>query len=378
MRNTVNALIVVVLLLVSLGIIALATTSSVRAATRFDDPSHYVRLQLIWVGVSLVLGYILSHIDYRLWQRLAPVLVIIVVILLAMVFLPGIGVRVGGSRRWLRVLGSVRLQPSEIAKIVEMIALSAWLAHVGRRATTFKYGLLMPGLGLSVLLGLVIAEPDFGTTMLMGATALIVLFAGGVRLHYLVITAAVGFSAFILAVMQDHVRWARVMAFLDPEKYPNTAYHLTQSKIAFILGGFSGVGLGDSIQKHYYLPESHTDFILAILAEEFGILGSGAVALLFGAILFLGLRISAYAPDRFGRLLAFGLTTMIVVQASINIGVVTGCLPTKGLPLPFISYGGSSMLSSIACICILINIGKQARIEPEGTRRAIKDRQHTF
>ncbi len=380
MRNIVNALIVVALLLVSLGIVALSTTSSVRAEQNFNDPHHYVKLQLIWVSVALVGGIILSRLDYHLWQRAIPALVLMALVLLVLVFVPGLGLEINGSRRWIRVGGPVRLQPSEVAKVVEIMALSAWLAYIGRRASRLKDGLIIPGAGLSVFLGLVIIEPDFGTTLLMGSVGMALLYAGGVRLHYLLISCAVGGSLFLLAIMQDPLRWARIMAFLEPEKYPVTAYHLTQSKIAFILGGATGVGLGDSIQKQFYLPESHTDFILAILAEEFGIIGSGSVLLLFAALLFLGLRISASAPDRFGRLLAFGLTMMIVCQACINIGVVTGCLPTKGLPLPFISYGGSSMVASIGSIGILVNIGLQVNEEAakKGPEKAIKNRHHDF
>jgi cell division protein FtsW len=378
MRKTSTTLIAIVTLLLSIGIVMLASTSSVRGSAAYQDPHYFLKRQLIWLLLALAMGYMVCHVDYHWWQKLIVPFSLLAVVLLVLVFVPGIGAKVGGSNRWLR-LGPMSVQPSELAKIVTVAALSAWMAHIGRRSDYFREGLLYPVGGLGLVLLLLIGEPDFGTTLLVGAVGMILLFAGGTRISYLAVTGVLGVCAFVMAVMQDPVRIGRVLAFLMPEKYPATAYHLAQSKLAFINGGLTGVGLGQSIQKQFYLPEAHNDFILAIVGEELGFVATVAVLVLFVALVVCGVMISLRAPDIFGRLFAFGLTMMLGIQAAINIGVVTGCLPTKGLPLPFISYGGSSMIGSIISVCILLNIAHHAGREmAEKQQLGIKDRAHAF
>ena len=376
MRRVSSTLVAIVLALLSLGIVMLASTSSVRGAASFDDPDHFLKRQVAWLAVALVIGLGLSRFDYHWWQRLALPVGIGAGVLLLLVFVPGIGLKVGGSHRWLRV-GPMSLQPSELAKFAVIIGLSSWMTRIGRRAVQFREGLLYPALGLGVILGLLIIEPDFGTTLLTGVVGMLLLYAGGTRLSYLMVTAALGASGFVLAVLRDPLRLGRVMAFLMPERFPATAYHLQQSKVAFIRGGWFGVGLGNSIQKQFYLPEAHTDFILAIIGEELGFLATALVVLLFFGLVVCGMVISLKAPEPFGRLLGFGMTMMPGIQMAINVGVVTGCLPTKGLPLPFISYGGSSLVMSVACVSVLLNIARHCtELQADEHTRSIKDRGH--
>lgn len=376
MRKTLSTLITIVLALLSLGIVMLASSSSVKGSTELHDPLFFFKRQVIWLFMSIVVAAIVVRFDYHWWQKLALPLAVTAVILLVMVFIPPFGHTAGGSSRWVR-LGPFSLQPSEIGKFAVIVVLSTWMTFIGRRATNFKEGLLFPVLGLGLVLGLLLLEPDYGTTFLTGAVGMLLMFAGGTRIGYLFITGTLGLCGFALAVMQNEVRMARVLAFLMPEKYPHTAYHLAQSKVAFIVGGLSGVGLGDSMQKQLYLPEPHTDFILAIIGEELGFLATCFVVLLFLGFAICGLIISLRAKDPFGRLLAFGMTTMISTQAAINVGVVTGCLPTKGLPLPFISYGGSSLMMSMACVGVLVNVALHGVEGHQDTHtRLIRDRHH--
>lgn len=355
----------------------LASTSSVRATELLHDPSFYLRRQLLWLVVGLVLSYGAARLDYRLLRRFVVPLSVMALTLLVLVFVPGIGVKVGGSHRWLGI-GPIRLQPSEIAKIMLVVGMAAWMSRVERRATDLKTGLLAPLAGLGLTLVLLIAEPDFGTTLLCGMVGMLILYAGGTRFSFLLVTAVAGICLFFLAILHDPLRLGRLLAFIFPEKYPATAYHLAQSKVAFIKGGLFGAGLGNSIQKQYYLPEAHTDFILAIVGEELGLVATGLVLLLFLAIMVSGLFISFRAPDTFGRLTAFGLTVMLVLQAGINIGVVTGCLPTKGLPLPFISYGGSSLVGALTSVALLLSIANAGSEQPDEVSRSVKDRTHSF
>jgi len=374
MRKTATALIAIVLTLLAVGIVTLASTSSVRGSATYEDAHYFLKRQLVWLVFSLLAGAALLWFDYHWWQKLAAPMAVACVVLLGAVLVPGIGTRIGGSARWLR-LGPLSVQPSEFAKFTVVVALSSWMDAVGPRSIRMRPGLLLPVGGLGVVLGLLILEPDFGTTMLVGAVGFAILFGGGTRIGHLAVTAAMGFCAFVLAILQDPLRLNRIRALFSPEDYPGTAYHLIQSKASIIRGGWLGVGLGNSLQKEFYLPEAHTDFILAIIGEELGLLGTGAVVLLFLAFTVCGATICLRAPDPFGRLLAFGITVWISLQAVINIGVVTGCLPTKGLPLPFISYGGTSLLSSVTAVAVLANIALRSGGEhADEHTRLTKDR----
>jgi cell division protein FtsW len=367
-----------VAMLLALGIVMLASTSSPRGSLSHHDAYYFIKRQLMWLAIAVASGAFVLRFDYHWWQRLAAPLAVLSLALLVLVFVPGVGARVGGSSRWLR-FGPISMQPSELAKVSLIIGLATWMAHLGRRARELVRGLLLPVAGLGLVLGLLLLEPDFGTTLLLAAVGMVIMFAAGTRLVYLSVVAALGLAGFAAAVMHDPVRMGRILAFLHPEKYPTVAYHLAQSEKAFTIGRLFGVGLGNSIQKQFYLPEAHTDFILAIVGEELGLIATLGVILLFAGILLCGVTISFRAPDPFGRLLGFGFTMLISLQAAINIGVVTGCLPTKGLPLPFISYGGSSLLASITGVCILCNIAQhvEERDFDEHTR-SIKDRAHRF
>lgn len=354
----------------------LASTSSVRADASYNDPQYFIKRQLIWLLPAILAGVFMARFDYHWWRR--PIFFLLLasgsLFLLALVFVPGIGMRVGGSYRWIR-LGPLSLQPSEIAKLAVVILMSLWMERVGRRARLFKEGVLFPFIGLGAFLALIILEPDFGTTALVGVVGCAIMFAGGTSLHYLLMLAVAAGCGFVIMVLHDPVRLVRVTAFLYPERYPVTAYHLTQSKAAFIRGGPWGRGLGNSIQKQFYLPEAHTDFILAIIGEELGFVFTFVVLLMFAGILVCGIYISLHAPDLLGRLMAFGVTLLLVLQAAINVGVVTGCLPTKGLPLPFISYGGSSLVGAMAAIGILVNVALHCGNEERHAHsRAVKNR----
>lgn len=378
MRKTASALLICVVVLISLGIVMLASTSSVRAVRLFDDPFHFLKRQLIWLVAAAVAGGVVARVDYHWWQRLWIPFTLTALVLLAAVLIPGLGAEVGGSKRWM-ALGPLRFQPSEMAKIAVVVGMSAWFAKMNRRSHTFLYGLIYPCMGLGAFIVLILREPDFGTTLLVTAVGMVIMFVAGTRVAYLVVSGALGLTGFILLILQNPNRMYRLFAFLWPERYPESAYHLMQSEAAFIHGGPLGVGLGESIQKQFYLPEAHTDFILAIIGEELGMLATGGVVTLFFLVLWCGLRISYYAPDAFGRFMALGLTTVLVMQAAINVGVVTGCLPTKGLPLPFISYGGSSMVGAVVCLAMLLNIASQANTNRQDhTFAAIKNKGHHF
>jgi cell division protein FtsW len=376
MRKTSSTLIAAVLMLLLVGIVMLASTSSVKGTSSFHDPHFFLKRQLGWLALSLVVSGFLVLFDYHVFKKLALPMGVLSVVLLIVVLIPGLGVQIGGSRRWFRLAG-FSLQPSELAKFTSVVAMSAWIVHTGGKMQRFWDGAFLPVLGLAFVCALLLGEPDFGTTLLTAMVGMAILFLGGAKVLYLGAFGVVGVSGFMLMILADPVRRDRIFAFLMPEKYPATAYHLAQSKIAFISGGWWGVGLGNSIQKQFYLPEAHNDFILAIIGEELGFVATLSVVLLFACCFACGVLITLRAPDLFGRLLAGGLTLLISLQASITIGVVTGCLPTKGLPLPFISYGGSSLLVSMMAVGVLVNIaahGVSNRADEH--TRLIKDSQH--
>jgi len=379
MWKTPTVLILMVLLLLALGIVMLASTSGIKATALYDDPNYFVKRQALWLLIAVVVGGLACKIDYHRWRPLALVCLVVSVVLLMLVLVPGIGSKIGGSRRWFH-LGILSVQPSELAKFSLVLVLAWWMAREKWHVREFWRGAVAPLVMLGSVVGPIFIEPDFGTALLCGVVGLAILYAGGTRTAYLAVCAVMGFGGFAAAVMRDPVRMHRIVAFLDPEQYAQTySFQLLSAINAFIAGGPMGVGLGGSIQKHYYLPEAHTDFIFAIIGEELGAAATLAVVLIFAGLFICGLRISLRAPDTFGRILAFGITVMITLQAVINIGVVIGLLPTKGLPLPFISAGGSSLIISLLEIGVLYNIALHARARAaDSETQAIKDRVHQF
>ena len=374
MRRSATALIAIAFILVAAGIVMLYSTSSVQADAVYHDSLFFVKRQLAALTVGVIAFLACLCIPYTYWKTGIPIVAGITIILLIMTLIPGVGIEVKGSRRWLS-LGPVNLQASELAKFAMIASMAAWLSWSQRNVLRLRDGLIVPLVILGVFAFLVFKEPDYGTTMLLGLVGLAMMFLAGSRVSYLAIIAVTGLVGFAFAIMQNEVRMRRVLAFLNPEKYAEKeAFQLLHAIYAFVIGGFSGVGLGESLQKRFYLPEAHTDFIFAILGEEMGILASMGVIALFAAFFFLGMFVSLKASDPFARLMAFGLTLIISIQAAINIGVVTGCLPTKGLPLPFISYGGTSLVMSLAMVGVLVNIAfNNAEAENPGVVKKNKD-----
>jgi len=334
----------------------------------------------MWLALSVAVVFVLSRFDYHWWKEtpLLPVgFYVVVVIALVLVFCPGIGGKVKGSCRWLN-LGPLRMQPSEFAKILTVVAMGVWMDRIGWRVRQFWKGAFFPAAGLAVVAGLLVMEPDFGSTLVVAVAGGAMMFVVGTRLFYLAGIGLGGAALVGTVIAANANRMGRIMAWLHGEESTSSAaYQLQQAILAFKNGGPWGVGFNQSIQKYNYLPEAHTDFIFAIGGEEFGFTFSIAVVLAYTVILVCGILISMRAPDRLGRLLAFGMTLLLVFQAAFNIGVVTGCLPTKGLALPFISYGGTNLITALFAVGTLLNVGLHIdvfdeRMHTQVVRNAVK------
>ena len=353
-------LILVVGLLVLFGLVMLFSTSGPQGEKLAQNPYYFVQRQAAWLALGLLAAFAGARIDYHRWMKMAWPLLGIVLVLLALVYVPGIGLNIKGSHRWLRLPLGLSFQPSELAKFVAINALAFWFGTKRRERGGFVGGIVIPGVILGSMLGLIVFETDFGATVLIGATGGLMMFVAGAPFLYLVPAGALAAGGLAWMIQQNPERMARVTAFLHPEDYAQgEAFQLMNALYAFVEGGFGGAGLGGSMQKQYYLPEAHTDFIFAIIGEELGIIGSLGVVLLFVVFLLCGIRISGRAADVGGRLMAFGITILVSLQAAINIGVVTGRLPTKGLPLPFISFGGTSLMVTLFMVGVLLNVAKQ-------------------
>lgn len=347
-----------VLGLLAIGTVMVFSASASEALARFQNPYHFFELQLMWGTLGIVALVIMSRFDYWKWPRYVLPMFGIAVLALIAVMIPHIGIEINGARRWVKV-GPLVVQPSEFAKLA-MVMMFAWL--FSRHSTQLRdfWRGVVPHLAMAgLILILILAEPDLGTTIAVGGTFMIMLFAAGVRKRHLLGLAAVAVPALFLAIFSRSYRRQRIFAFLDPWKHPlSSGFHTIQALLALGSGGVLGVGLGHSLQAFGYLPEDYTDFIFAILGEELGLLGTVTVIVLFVIVAWRGFRVAMRAPDTFSGLLALGLTSMIVLQAAINIGVVTATLPVTGITLPFISYGGSSLLLSLAGVGILLNISR--------------------
>ncbi|WP_447973477.1 putative lipid II flippase FtsW [Nitrospira sp. Kam-Ns4a] len=348
----------VTVVLALIGLVMVFSASAVVAVNRYDDAGYFLKRQLAWLAFGFLLLHLASHMDYTLWRRLAIPVLAVTVLLLILVLIPGVGASVKGARRWLR-LGALSIQPAEVAKLATVIYLAAYLTNKEARLGDFASGLLPPLVVLGVVAGLVVLEKDLGTVVVIGGVALGLFFLGGARLAHLtglILVAAPVLAAFILS---SPYRRQRLMTFLSPWEDPtNAGFQVTQSFMALGSGGLFGVGLGEGKQKLFFLPEAHTDFVLALVGEELGLFGTSAIMLLFAMLVIKGLQIAGRAREPFGRHLAAGVTLLIGLQALINAGVVTGLLPTKGLTLPLVSYGGSSLLVTLLAIGMLLSVSR--------------------
>jgi len=346
------------LLLLGIGVVMVYSSSAIKAQEKFGDPFFFLKKQVLWAVVGLAVMAWAMNRDYRTFQQYAPLLFMVSFLLLLLVMVPPIGVRVNGARRWLRLFG-LSFQPSELAKLSLILILARSFARRADRVEHFTHGCLVPLLPCILFVALVALQPNFGTAAVLLLAAMSVFFVAGVRLAHL--GAAMGAAASLCAlVIQAHpYAKVRVLTLIDPARAPSKAtYQLHQSLYALGPGGILGRGLGESIQKLFYLPESHTEFIFAIVGEEIGLVGALLVVGLFGIILWRGTRIALRAPDLFGTYVAMGITCAIVSQAAINLGVVVGLLPTTGVPLPFLSFGGSSLVMTLCCVGILLSISR--------------------
>lgn len=344
-------LILIVLGLTFLGLVTLFSVSQ----SMHEDPTTLLRKQVIWLAVATVAGGIALFVNLEALRQYAYLLGAAAACMLLLVLIPGIGVEVNGARRWMD-FGFMRLQVSEIGKLGLIFAMAHYLAAHRRDLDHPVKGFLAPCAILAVLCGLIILEPDYGTAFLCGAVGGCMLFLAGVRLKYLIPTAILAVVLFAVAVYNDPIRLQRITSFLDVEgNRGDTAYQLWQGILAFGAGGLHGVGLGEGRQQLSFLPEAHTDFIFAIVGEELGYVFTTGVVLLFLTLFFIGVLQLKRAPNLYQYLLVMGALLLITFQALINIGVVTGCLPTKGMSLPFISYGGSNLVLMFTLIGILLN-----------------------
>jgi cell division protein FtsW len=369
-------LVISVAALATLGIVMLTSTGAY-AQDNKGDPNFYLTRQLAWLGVGTVLCIVAALVDYRWMEKRWWILYALAAVLLVCCFVPGIGKQIHGSRRWIGA-GGQTLQPSEFAKLAVLVTLAWWFSRKETHPREFLRGYLYPLLGVLFLVLLIVPEVDLGTSTLIVGTALLVMFVAGTRIPYLGLSALLGCAALGLAIRLMPERLGRFLAFLYPEKYPEDAYQQVQGLIAIGNGGVMGLGLGNGRQKFAYLPFAHTDFIFPAIGEEMGLFCTLGVILAFTVVLVSGTVIATRASDRFGRLLGVGIVALIALQAIMNIGVTTMMLPNKGLPLPFISYGGSNLAFCLAGIGILVSIyrrGYGERPDPEGTCFHIKFRK---
>jgi len=343
------------------GLVMVLSASSVTALEHEGSPYYYFLRQALWLLVGIPVFLLTLRVDYRVWRRLRLPILAGSVFLLVLVFVPGLGVNANGSSRWLGY-GNFGIQPSEFAKlgvllyVADLLARRRHLIH-DTRATLRPVLVVFGGVAL-----LILAQPNLGTTIVLAAIVFAVLFTAGVPLGPLAGYGAVGVAGATLLAFGKSYRRARLLAFLHPWSDPQgIGYQNIQSQVSIASGGWFGVGLGASRAKWGFLPYAHTDFIFAIIAEELGLVGAALVVLLFVALGVLGVRAALLAADPFGRLLAIGITTWFVVQAFINIGAVIGVLPITGVPLPFISFGGSSLLATTAAAGVLCNVARNAR-----------------
>lgn len=340
------------------GIIMIYSASNIWAEYKFNDPYHYVKYQGIFFIIGLILMWIVSKIDYKLYYQKSNAIIITCFILLILVLIPGIGSVRNGSRSWFGI-GSLGIQPSEAAKLGLIIFTSKYLSNSNKFVKSYTQG-VFPILGITLLFfGLIMLQPDLGTGVILVMAIISLLFIAGVNMKFFLAGGVVGIIGIVVLIIIAPYRMDRITSFLDPWKDAlGTGFQIIQSLYAVGPGGLLGLGFGNSIQKHFYLPEPQTDFIFSIIAEEFGVAGAFIVVGLFGIILWRSIKISLNTKDLFSKYLSFGMIFQIIFQALMNLMVVIGMIPVTGVTLPFLSYGGSSLLITMISMGILLNISR--------------------
>ena len=347
-----------VLTLLSIGLLMVGSSSSVRALETLNDSFYYLKRQALWSIIGLGVMAWTIRLDYQVIRKYARVFFLLTLVSIIVVLIPGIGQVAGGARRWL-VIGPLRFQPSELMKLAIVVYMAWALSRVPERVKSFTRGILPYVILVGVVFLLILQQPDLGTATAVAGTVVLMLFAAGARLGHLVLLGVAALPVGVYAVIGQEYRRSRWEAFINPFADPQgSGFHIIQARYALGSGGLFGLGLGNSRQKFFYLPAEHTDFIFAILGEEIGFVGAVFVIGLFVLLAWRGYNTAARAPDSFSSLLAAGITTMIVLQAMLNIAVVCGVLPITGVPLPLVSFGGSSLVPTLAGVGLLLNISK--------------------
>ena len=350
----------VVLALVLLGVVMVYSASAIIAADRFGDPFFFLKKQLFWALLGGGLLWAALRLDYRRLERLVVPLLVVSIALLVLVLLPPFGQAINGTRRWFRI-GPLSFQPVELAKFALVLYLASFLTRRVEAIRSFWHGLFPILLVAGTMALLTLVQPDLGNSLALVVLTLVLAYLAGARVKHMAWVAAAALPLVVLAVALKPYRWRRMVAFVNPWEDPQgSGFQIIQSFLALGSGGLTGRGLGGSKQKLFYLPEPYTDFIFAIVGEELGLIGAVGVIALFAVLIWRGLRVGLRAPDPFGSYLALGLTVMLATQTLVNLGVVLGALPTKGLPLPFVSFGGSALLMTMFSAGVLLNISQHA------------------
>jgi cell division protein FtsW len=345
--------------LLAIGVTMVLSTSYLYSQERFADGTYFFRKQLIAMGAGLVALIVCSLVPSAIYRRLAYPLLGLTLVILVLVLIPGIGVARGGARRWLMLPGFA-FQPAELAKLAVVLYLAHSMAKKEETIQTFSLGVVPHLIVTGAFLAALLLEPDFGTALILIVLLYLMLFISGARVHHLLATGLMALPVLIYVMLKAEYRLRRLMTFMDPWRdASNSGFQVIQSLIAFGSGQLWGRGLGESRQKLFYLPEAHTDFVFSVIGEELGLIGAWVVLSLFGLIILRGLRLTARIEEPFDQYLAFGLTALLGLQALIHMGVVMGLMPTKGLVLPFISYGGSAMVINLMEAGILLGLSRR-------------------
>ena len=358
----INIILLISVVIISLfGVLMIYSSSYIWAEYKFNDPYKFLKSQLIFLILGYIIMFIVSKINYQKYQKYSNIIFGICFILIVLVLIPGIGTVRNGSRSWFGV-GGFGIQPSEFTKLGLIIFTSKYLKNNNKELRDIKKGVLPILIVLMLVFGLIMLQPDFGTGVVIVISIVALLFVSGVKMNFFIKIGLLGLVGVVVLIIIAPYRMERIVSFLNPWSDPlGSGFQIIQSMYAIGPGGLLGLGFGNSIQKHFYLPEPQTDFIFSIISEEFGFMGILIVSSLFITIIYQGIKISMKCEDAFGKYLAFGITFSLAFQTLLNLMVVVGLIPVTGITLPFLSYGGSSLLITLLSMGILLNISKSTR-----------------